>query len=337
MKKIKYLIKRICNMNFNNFFNTLNDVHKKTGKNKVYIFFDMIICGFKYQAGYIDYNLFEMYNMNRYERSTVITRGINNEIIKKYNDPEYMKIFNDKVKFNERFNKYLKRDWLELTGNNKKEFAKFCEKHPKFVAKPTKESCGKGVEIIDSTDKKIYDLYNDLYNNKQILVEEIVVQCKKLSDLHPDSINTIRIVTIRNKYGVVSIVCSIIRMGTGHNVVDNFHNGGIYCPIDIKTGKICGTAINKDGKRFSVHPTSKVKLIGYQIPNWDKIIQTTIDAHNMIPELGYIGWDVYATKDGAGFIEGNEYPGHVLYKELKQEDGTGILPILKKALEKKEQ
>ena len=161
MKKIKYLIKRICNMNFNNFFNTLNDVHKKTGKNKVYIFFDMIICGFKYQAGYIDYNLFEMYNMNRYERSTVITRGINNEIIKKYNDPEYMKIFNDKIKFNERFNKYLKRDWLELTGNNKKEFAKFCEKHPKFVAKPTKESCGNGVEIIDSTDKKIYDFICD--------------------------------------------------------------------------------------------------------------------------------------------------------------------------------
>ena len=40
----------------------------------------------------------------------------------------------------------------------------------------------KGVEIIDSTDKKIYDLYNELYNNKQILVEEIAVQCKKISD-----------------------------------------------------------------------------------------------------------------------------------------------------------
>lgn len=330
MKKIKYLIKRICNMNFSNFFNTLNDVHKKTGKNKVYIFFDMIICGFKYQAGYIDYNLFEMYNMNGYERSTVITRGINNEIIKKYNDPEYMKIFNDKVKFNERFNKYLKRDWLELTGNNKKEFAKFCEKHPKFVAKPTKESCGKGVEIIDSTDKKIYDLYNDLYNNKQILVEEIAVQCKKLSDLHPDSINTLRVVTLKG-----TVVTALLRIGNNHNNVDNFNHEGLCVPIDIEDGIIKYQAIDKKGNLYEKHPITKKEIVGFKVPKWNEVKKICEQAALEIPQVGYIGWDVCVTKDDICFIEANEFPGHDLYGlPPHRTNNIGLLPKFQEAMKK---
>lgn len=330
MKRIKYLIKRICNMNFNNFFNTLNDVHKKTGKNKVYIFFDMIICGFKYQAGYIDYNLFEMYNMNRYERSTVITRGINNEIIKKYNDPEYMKIFNDKIKFNERFNKYLKRDWLELTGNNKKEFAKFCEKHPKFVAKPTKESCGKGVEIIDSTDKKIYDLYNDLYNNKQILVEEIAVQCKKLSDLHPDSINTLRVVTLKG-----TVVTALLRIGNNHNNVDNFNHEGLCVPIDIEDGIVKYQAIDKKGNLYEKHPITKKEIVGFKVPKWNEVKKICEQAALEIPQVGYIGWDVCVTKDDICFIEANEFPGHDLYGlPPHRTNNIGLLPKFQEAMKK---
>ena len=330
MKKIKYLIKRICNMNFTNFFNTLNDVHKKTGKNKVYIFFDMIICGFKYQAGYIDYNLFEMYNMNRYERSTVITRGINNEIIKKYNDPEYMKIFNDKIKFNERFNKYLKRDWLELTGNNKKEFAKFCEKHPKFVAKPTKESCGKGVEIIDSTDKQIYDLYNDLYNNKQILVEEIAVQCKKLSDLHPDSINTLRVVTLKG-----TVVTALLRIGNNHNNVDNFNHEGLCVPIDIEDGIVKYQAIDKKGNLYEKHPITKKEIVGFKVPKWNEVKKICEQAALEIPQVGYIGWDVCVTKDDICFIEANEFPGHDLYGlPPHRTNNIGLLPKFQEAMKK---
>lgn len=330
MKRIKYLIKRICNMDFNNFFNTLNDVHKKTGKNKVYIFFDMIICGFKYQAGYIDYNLFEMYNMNRYERSTVITRGINNEIIKKYNDPEYMKIFNDKIKFNERFNKYLKRDWLELTGNNKKEFAKFCEKHPKFVAKPTKESCGKGVEIIYSTDKKIYDLYNDLYNNKQILVEEIAVQCKKLSDLHPDSINTLRVVTLKG-----TVVTALLRIGNNHNNVDNFNHEGLCVPIDIEDGIVKYQAIDKKGNLYEKHPITKKEIVGFKVPKWNEVKKICEQAALEIPQVGYIGWDVCVTKDDICFIEANEFPGHDLYGlPPHRTNNIGLLPKFQEAMKK---
>ena len=108
MGKIGYLIKRITSMNYGKMFDTVKEVHEKCGKNKISIFFDIIHCGIKYQAGYMDYKLFEMYKLNDKQRKTIVTRGINNGIVKKYNNPEYMKYFSDKIVFNKKFNKYFR-------------------------------------------------------------------------------------------------------------------------------------------------------------------------------------------------------------------------------------
>lgn len=330
MQKIKYLLKRICGMNYKGFFNTIKDVHKKTKKNSFFIFFDIIYCGFKYQAGYIDYNLFEMYNMNKFERSTVITRGINNEIIKKYNDPEFMKIFNDKIKFNKRFNKYLKRDWLELNGNNLDEFIKFCKKHVKFIAKPTKESCGKGVELIETNNFNLEDLYNELYATKRILVEELVVQCDELNKLHPYSINTLRVVTLKGM-----VVTALLRIGNNHNNVDNFNHEGLCVPIDIESGIINYKAIDKKGNLYEKHPLTNEKIVGFKVPKWNEVKQFCETAALEIPQVGYIGWDVCVSKNGICFIEANEFPGHDLYGlPPHRTNNQGLLPKFKEAMQK---
>lgn len=82
MPNIKYLIKRITKMDYKNMLNKINSIHKKTGKGRIYIFNDMRKCAVKYGAGYSDYDLFEMYNLNDEERDTYITRGRNNDLIK---------------------------------------------------------------------------------------------------------------------------------------------------------------------------------------------------------------------------------------------------------------
>ena len=97
IKKVKYFIKRLANMNYKKCFNTIEKIHKKTGKSKVFIFFDVIWCGLKYQAGYMDYWLFEMDTLNKDQRKTIVTRGKNNEIVKKYNNQNYIKYLNNKI------------------------------------------------------------------------------------------------------------------------------------------------------------------------------------------------------------------------------------------------
>ncbi len=330
MGKVKYLFKRIFRMNFANFFNTINEVNKKSGKPKIWIFFDCIFCGFKYQAGYVDYQLFEMYKMNQSERKTIITRGINNEIMKKYNDREYFKYFNDKALFNERFDKYLHRKWLYLTDNNYREFLDFSKGKKSIIVKPTVGSCGKGVEKIELDDKiDLEDLYQKLMEENTRLVEEVAVQCKEIGKFHPNSINTVRVVTLKGE-----VVVAFLRIGNMGNVVDNFNHEGLVAPIDISDGTIKFVAIDKKHNEYEEHPFTKERIVGEKIPRWSEIVVLCEKAAQEIPEIGYIGWDVCVGEEEVFLIEGNEFPGHDLYQLPPHRNGNiGLLPLFKKIME----
>ena len=102
MGKLKFLLARIAGLNWKQMFRKIDEVHEKSGRSKLFIFFDMVWCGLRYQAGYMDYWLFEMYDLNAAQRKTVLTRGINNGFIKAYNDPAYMPEIENKLKFERR-------------------------------------------------------------------------------------------------------------------------------------------------------------------------------------------------------------------------------------------
>lgn len=332
MGKIKYLFKRITNMNFGNFFKTVDVVHKKCGKSKIFIFFDCIYCGIKYQAGYVDYQLFEMYKMKKSERKTVITRGINNEIMKKYNDPAYYKYFNDKAIFNEKFDKYLNRDWIYLSDDNFLDFDEFLDGKEYIIAKPTIGSCGKGITKINVSEYDHKELFDQLIKDNLRLVEEVAVQCETLGKLHPNSINTVRVVTLRQK-----VVVAYLRMGNKGYVVDNFNHEGLVAPIDITDGVIRFVAIDKEHNEYINHPYTKEKIVGLKIPLWNEIVALCEEASKEIPEVGYIGWDVCVGENKPFLIEGNEFPGHDLYQLPPHRDGnTGLLPLFERIMKEEE-
>ena len=272
MGKAKYLINRILKMNYKEFFNTIEKVHEKTKKNKIVLFFDIINCGIKYQAGHIDYNLFEMYNLNDSERETIITRGKNNEILKKYNDKTKSYIFEDKALFNKVYNKYLKRDWIYLKGNLE-EFKNFLKNKKEIIAKPLSLSCGKGVEKIKVSDYEVGELYNYLIKHEQYLVEENAKQHKDISKIYPDSINTVRVVTLNKK-----VVAAFIRFGNNGNIVDNFNHEGLVTKINIDTGVVEHPAIDKNKTVYDKHPYTNELIIGLKIPMWDKVKELCIEA-----------------------------------------------------------
>jgi glutathione synthase/RimK-type ligase-like ATP-grasp enzyme len=333
--KLGYLVNRIKNMSYKRLFDTVNDVHKETGKNKVSIFLDIVHCGLKYQAGYMDYKLFEFYNLNSKQRKTIITRGINNSIVKKYNDKKYYYIFDNKVAFNKRFNKYLQRDWLEITNTeeNFNEFKEFIKKHPEIVIKPVDGTCGKGIEKIKVSEKNARKTYDDLIETNRCLVEEVAVQCKELSKLHPSSINTIRMVTLRNE-----LVAAYLRIGNKGHVVDNFNSEGLVAPINIETGIIDYPAIAKAGGTFEKHPMTNEDIIWFQIPKWPRVKRYIEKASKEVPQIQYIGWDVCLGENGPFLIEGNPFPGHDIYQlPAHRTNGMGMLPRFKEVMNRKEE
>lgn len=328
MGKLGYLIKRVKNMNFDKMFQTIDLVNKKTNKSKISIFFDIINCGIKYQAGYVDYNLYEMYKMNKDERKTVVTRGINNEIIKKYNDMTYAYKFEDKALFNNLFNKYLNREWIYIKESSIEDLKKYLKGKKEVIVKPLSLSCGKGVEKIVVKDYNPEELYNHLMQTDQTLVEDVAIQNKVLSDLYPHSVNTLRIVTL-NKV----VVAALLRVGNKGNVVDNFNHDGMVTTIDIETGEIKYPAIDKVGNVYEVHPETNVKIIGIKIPMWNEVKKLCIEACDIVPELGYIGWDVCLGEEKPFLIEGNDFPGHDLYQlPVHRKDNYGLLPEFEKAM-----
>lgn len=333
MKNFSYLLKRLTSMNYKQLFKTVNYVHKKTKKSKIDIYKDIIDCGIKYQAGYMDYKLFEMYDLNESQRQTIITRGINNDIVRKYNNPEYIKYFSDKILFNKKFNKYLLRDWLEINESNYDDFKNFISKHQEIIVKPVSECCGKGVEKINVKNLNHKQLFDELLESNRPLIEEVAEECEALKRLHPYSINTIRIVTLNNE-----IVASFLRIGNKKNVVDNFNNGGLVAPINIDTGIIDYLAIDKQGNLYEKHPETNEDILWFQIPKWPRIKRFILQAAKEIPEVGYVGWDVALGPKDPYLIEGNEFPGHDLYQlPPHRTNGIGLLPRFQKAMENKKE
>ena len=75
MPSINYLVKRICTMNYKSMFDRINVVRKKCNKSKFTIFCDMVWCGIRYGAGYVDYDVIGFYKLNSKQRKTMLTRG----------------------------------------------------------------------------------------------------------------------------------------------------------------------------------------------------------------------------------------------------------------------
>ncbi len=327
MPNIKYLIKRVLNMNYQRMFEKINSIHKKTHKSRLAIFNDMRKCALKYGAGYMDYDLFEMYNLTDAERDTYLTRGRNNDLIKKYNDPEYTYIFANKYEFDKRFSKYIKRDFLHVNSSSKKDILNFINKHHTFMAKPIDGTCGKGIEKISLDNKTPEEIYEYLTTkSSDFILEEVITQSEELNSIYPDSINTVRIVTILDKQDKPHVICAYFRIGNG-KYVDNFNQGGMVTPVDEKTGIVKDLALDKKKNLYERHPKTNALIKGFKFPFWEDALNMVKEASLVEKHIRYIGWDVCFTPSGPVLVEGNDFPGHDLYQlPSHTPDKIGIWP-----------
>ena len=314
MRRVTYLLKRISEMDKKAMWEKVKEIHKKTGKSKLYLLYDLQKCARKYGAGYMDYDLFEMYNLTSEQRDTYITRERNNQLVTKYNDKSYFHLFENKNEFNELFKDYIKREWINIKETSKEEVIAFMHRHNIFMAKPVDGGCGHGIEKIDTNEYSSLDeVYHKLVEgNNNFELEEVIKQHPAVSAIYPDAINTVRIVTIL-KDGVAHVICAYFRIGNG-KFVDNFNSGGMVAPVNEVTGEVMDRAIDKKKNLYETHPQTGAKIKGFKFPDWDKAIEMCKKAATVVPQMGYIGWDVCFTPDGPIFVEGNEFPGHDIYQ-----------------------
>lgn len=327
MHKIKFLIMRIINLDYRNMFNIAKKISKKTKKNILFILIDIIYCGFKYQAGYYDYLEFEFYNLNKEQRKTFITRGINNEIIRKYNKKESFYKFDDKIEFNKIFKDYLKRDYLYL--KDFEGFKKFVKDKKEIIVKPIDGDGGFGIEKITIT-KKLKKIYDYLIENKKLLLEEVIIQHKDMNKLYSNSVNTLRMFTFY-KDGKANFLYAILKIGNG-GVIDNFASGGMYTTLD-NNGIVIVPAIDKEDNIYYEHPVTKKEIIGFKVPLFNDAVDLVKKAAQEVKEISYVGWDVAISENGPVIVEGNCFPGVFQIKASLNKEKKGLLEEYRKYMD----
>ncbi len=324
--KIGYVLKRASKMDYRAMMETAGKLSRKTGKSRIWLLMDMVRCAIRYNAGYVDYKIAEMYRLNDAQRKTQITRGISNRIVARMNDKEYWHFFDNKNEFNTLFADQVKRGWLNLQEADKKAFAAFLQGRGDIICKPIDGSSGQG--IFKCTPDQYGDpdaLYDELKAKGIGIVEDRVIQHETISALCPTSVNTIRIATLLGdkKEG---IVYAYIRIGNGR-VMDNVDCGGMAAPVDLETGVIRGVGANKAGETYEIHPMTGKKIPGTQIPYWEEAKAMCLEAMHKVPQVRFVAWDVAITPDGPVFIEGNSFPSHAIPQFAAHfPDGIGILP-----------
>lgn len=314
--------------NYKRYFNKLKEISVKEKINYTYLKFDTFRSVIKYGIGLSDYLNYKFYIRTKKERKEYVGIKLQDKFYEKVSPSAYKNTYSIKPIFLKEFKEYTKRTFVYPKEDSFKKLEKFLSTNEEFMQKPANGLGGGGVKKVKKEDIKDIKQYYDYLKENNCFVEQLVYQHKTMSKLCKESINTIRIMTF-NDNGNPIIIWAGLRVGNGINPVDNFHAGGMGCPIDINTGKIYGNAIDKDLNEFAKHPKSGMKFIGFEIPYFEEVKDMVKEACLKNDKIKLVGWDVAITESGPVIIEGNRRPGFDLVQVLSK---RGRMDIVRDAL-----
>ncbi|MCQ2301205.1 MAG: hypothetical protein MJZ94_01095 [Bacteroidales bacterium] len=180
---------------------------------------------------------------------------------------------------------------------SQEELVRLCHQASEVIIKVASESGGgHGISFWSENEDDIV-LVHKVMQGRNIIVQKLVHQHSSIAELHPNSINTLRIMTIMYE-GQVHVMTHFIRMGIDGKKVDNVSSGGMLCGIN-EDGQMLETGYDEDGRPLKAHPTSGVVFKGRSIPNFEACLDMV---RNLAPRLSHmaklISWDVAIEEDG---------------------------------------
>lgn len=335
MSRLGFFFKRMVRLDWKRMWSTTKVIQECCGKSRLWLYSDMLRCAVRYNAGYMDYKIAEMYRLNDAQRRTVITRGVSNSIVRRMNDKEYWHFFDNKAEFNTLFSDWVKRKWVLIREDTAPEsIAAVCDGETQLIGKPLDGSSGQG--ILKYTAESWKDgpvaFKKRLMDDGIGILEEMVVQHPDMARLCPTSVNTCRIATLLGdkKQG---IVYAFLRIGNG-KVMDNVDCGGMAARIDLDSGKLLTVGADKQGNTYEKHPITDTPILGFTIPFWEEAKLMCLEAARKVPQMRFVAWDVAITEQGPTFIEGNSFPSHAVPQfAAHYPDGIGILPEFEKFID----
>ena len=225
---------------------------------------------------------------------------------------------------------------------SKQQFLEYIANTGKVFIKPTVDSSsGRGCRVLnlingldDDTGKTVAEIVESYGDN--FVIQEIIKMHPDVANLHPESVNTFRIMTYRlPKSGELHHTPSFMRIGIGESKVDNAHAGGLFIGIG-DDGDLEPVAFTEFKKAFLAHPDTGIKFDGYKIIDFPKALNAAKKLHALIPQIGVYSWDFTIDSEGIPvLIEVNTRKGGIWAnqkawgKSLFGDDTEEILEFLR--------
>lgn len=217
---------------------------------------------------------------------------------KQYNPKKDIHIIGNKYECYERLKEYYGRECILVNDKTRKdEFESFVNTQKRIIIKPLYNDSGKGVRLYN---------YGDELPSYPFIAEELIRQSNELARFHPQSVNTLRLNTIRCKDSV-EVVWAILRYGRNNNIVDNAHFGGLFSVIDDNGVAIAAGDVHRH--TYVTHPDTGVALTGFKVPDWEKACEMVRSLATKVGDLRFVGWDLAFTDKGWILVEANTSPG----------------------------
>jgi hypothetical protein len=209
-------------------------------------------------------------------------------------------------------------EWRE--GPPARDLAALVEREGKVIVKPPRKNGGRDVVLLESRAEGLCcnrrpipaaALQTKLLGAGDLLVTAFVRQGTYASRLFPDTVNTVRLVTMLDPDAGAAFVGSATqRVGCARSFpVDNFHAGGFAVDIDHATGRL-GRAFRIESFKpcyVERHPDSGTVFAEQTVPGWPRLVAQMLELAARFPMLPYVAWDLAVIDGGFTILEGNSW------------------------------
>lgn len=167
-----------------------------------------------------------------------------------------------------------------------------------------------GIIKINNTKTTIEEL-KEKTKGAKFIVQERVQNHPAIANIYPNSVNTLRVVTVC-KDNQIHLFDARLRTGANGSVVDNACFGGVVIGIN-DDGTLMNWGYQEPGKSNNTnlivkekHPDTGFRFAGVNIPFWNEILIMTKNFHSYYYGIPSMGWDVAITPDGPVYLECGE-------------------------------
>ena len=271
---------------------------------------DVLWCALRYGMSPANYRDYGFRELTEAQRATYVNARLCRKMDRYLNQKENRWIFEDKAAFNERFDRYLKRDWISTADLTYEAFCSFAKGKEKLILKPIHNFCGSGIRIYEDLSD-LRGIYQEVIQAPAV-VEQWIRQHPVLDRVYSDAVNCLRIISVY-KNGEIRFLAGGVTWGLKLKIA-NASASGIVSPVDFETGLLPYPAGDFEGHVYEKHPVTGAPVKGLQLPFWKETLEMIKNAAREVPGVAYIGWDVAITPDGPAIIEGNTTPGYRYYQ-----------------------